>query len=113
MAMAVDPRTERVYIRGFVYPGQNIFNGTTFDAHVLCHRVKITNALSSPQYLALGDVNADGRTDIVMSSYSDIRICRKPQYWLAVTNSFLPTVPTSRQSDRTSHRRQGHGDRRF
>ncbi|HNP77390.1 MAG TPA: FG-GAP-like repeat-containing protein, partial [Cyclobacteriaceae bacterium] len=82
------------YISGFVFIGQNIFNGTTFDATSLSPEIKITNTLSSPQYLALGDVNADGRTDIVMSGYSDMGICENRSTVGSLnTNSFLPTVP--------------------
>lgn len=82
------------YISGFVFIGQNVFNGTTFDATSLSPEIKITNTLSSPQYLALGDVNADGRTDIVMSGYSDMGICENRSTVGSLnTNSFLPTVP--------------------
>jgi hypothetical protein len=82
------------YLSGFVFIGQNIFNGTIFDATSLSPEIKITNTLSSPQYLALGDVNADGRTDIVMSGYSDMGVCENRSTVGSLnTNSFLPTVP--------------------
>jgi len=80
------------YSAQYVYFTKNVYSGT-FDATAFGSTIQIQNTLGSPASLAVTDINADGKVDIIMCGNSDVGIMQNVGAGSLNTSSFLiPTV---------------------
>jgi hypothetical protein len=89
-----------VYNSSYVYFTKNISNGIVFDATSFGSTIQIANTLADPTGISIGDINADGKPDVVMSGHADLGILQNVGTAGALSaTSFLP--PTLFQGSAT------------
>ncbi|MBS1506714.1 MAG: VCBS repeat-containing protein [Bacteroidetes bacterium] len=63
-----------VYNASYVYFTKNISNGSVFDATSFSSTIQVPNGLADPSGISIGDINADGKPDVVMTGHADLGI---------------------------------------
>lgn len=82
-----------VYGAANVYFSKNLYSGGTFDATSFGSTFQVANKLSNPLGIAVGDINADGQPDVIMSGYSDLAVLQNVgTVGNLSASSFNPTV---------------------
>ncbi|HTH55047.1 MAG TPA: FG-GAP-like repeat-containing protein [Cyclobacteriaceae bacterium] len=82
-----------VYGAQYVYFTKNLYAGGTFDATSFGTTFQVANKLSNPLGIAVGDINADGQADVIMSGYSDLAVLQNVSTAGNLnSSSFSPTV---------------------
>ncbi len=77
----------------YVYFTKNIYSGGAFDATAFGPTIQVTNQLSNPLGIAVGDINADGKPDVIMSGYNDLAVLQNVGSTGNLNStSFLPTT---------------------
>ncbi|GHM99829.1 hypothetical protein WSM22_13190 [Cytophagales bacterium WSM2-2] len=82
-----------VYGAQYVYFAQNQSSGSTLSAASFGSTIQIANTVSNPSGISVGDINADGKPDVVLSGYSDMGIMQNVSSAGALSaTSFSPTT---------------------
>lgn len=82
-----------VYNASYVYFTKNISNGSVFDATSFGSTIQVANGLADPSGISIGDINADGKPDVVMTGHADLGILQNVGAAGALSaTSFSPPV---------------------
>jgi hypothetical protein len=84
--------TWSTYGSQYVYFAKNIYAGGPFDATAFGPTIQIANKLSNPLGITVGDINSDGKPDVVLSGYSDLGVMQNIGTGSLSATSFLPTT---------------------
>jgi hypothetical protein len=80
----------------YIYFAQNIYSGSTFNASSFGATFQVANSLSftATNGISVGDMNADGKPDVVISGNSDLGVLQNVGATGSLSaNSFFPLVP--------------------
>ncbi|MFN8342782.1 MAG: FG-GAP-like repeat-containing protein [Cyclobacteriaceae bacterium] len=75
-----------------VYMAQNIYAGGVLDATAFGSTITIANTLANPNGITTGDINADGKPEIILSGSADVGILENIGTGSLSASSFVPTT---------------------
>lgn len=77
----------------YVYFTKNNYSGGTFDATSFGATIQVANTVSNPGGITAGDINGDGKPEVILSGYNDLAVLENVGAAGNLSaSSFLPTT---------------------